>query len=225
MAPDNNGGAKVRGGGMRRREGDRGAQGRCGDGGNKQSQSGAVEPRARARERFGNTETKPGLAPHLDVRSDLAGDFLQCGELGGGEGAGFKVDDAERADEAVFNFERDAGIEADVGLADDEGVVLCARILRCVGNDERVFGENRVGAESGIARRFGEAEPDGGFEPLTVGVDQADEGNGGVADLRGERGEVIEVRFGGGVEQPAFTEDGETFLFVVRQWCGWHVCS
>ena len=67
--------------------------------------------------------------------------------------------------------ERPAGVEADPGLAGHHRVVCKTRVLRRVGNDERLVGEDRMAAERDRAKRslYETADPHGyAFCPISI---------------------------------------------------------
>ena len=143
---------------------------------------------------------------------DMAPEGGEGVELVGGELAGCAIDDAEGAEgPAVVSHEGSASVETDVRRAGDEGVVGEAGVGAGVRDDEDVvlrFGDG-VGAKGEFARGFGGVEADAGFEPLAVGVDERDEGDGHLANLGREAGEVVAVRLGGCIQNAEGAKGGD----------------
>ena len=72
---------------------------------------------------------------------------------------------------------RRAGVEADMMLAGDQRIAGEARIRGRVGHHHGIVaGGDGVGAEGDVDRRFGLVEPEAGFEPLPLEIDQASPG-------------------------------------------------
>src|SRR5207237_10711610 len=59
-----------------------------------------------------------------------------------------------------------------------------------------------------------------GLGPLADLGDGADEGEGRAADIRGEKGDVVELRLGERVEDPVVPEHGQASRLVVVQGSG-----
>ena len=145
-------------------------------------------------------------------------------ELVGGELTGYAIDDAEGAEgPAVVSHEGSAGVETDVRRAGDEGVGGEAGGGAGVRDDEDVglrFGDG-VGAEGEFARGFGGVEADAGFEPLAVGVDEGDQGDGNLADLGREAGEVVVVGLGRCIQNAEGAKGGDAGDVVGgNRWAG-----
>jgi len=58
---------------------------------------------------------------------------------------------------------------------DHQGVIVRARIARRIGDDQRFLLEGGVTAQRPVARRFLEVQSEGRFEPLTLGIKEADQ--------------------------------------------------
>jgi hypothetical protein len=120
------------------------------------------------------------------------------------------VDDAERAQRvAVFGDERRARVEADAGIGGDERVVAEALVAPRVRDDEQAGLPDGVRAEGRLARRLGDVQPDARLEPLAVVIDEADQGDGRLAELRREARDVVERLLGLRVEHAALAERPE----------------
>jgi len=145
----------------------------------------------------------------LDERHDLAGEGFEAGDLLRREIARLAVDYADAAEDvAVRRDDGGSGVEADVGISEDEGIVGEAWILQCVRNDEGSGVGKGVGAEAFGSGCFTEIDADSGFEPLAVLIDEGDDGDGGLADERGERRDVVKLRLGERVEDGVATQRG-----------------
>ncbi len=73
-----------------------------------------------------------------------------------------------------------------------------------------------MGAERQRARRLLRLEPDARFEPLPVGVDQADERNWRVAQARREKGDVVVGALRNRVEDPVPAQRSDALGLVFR---------
>ena len=73
----------------------------------------------------------------------------------------------------------------------------------------------RVRAERLLAGRLAPVETDPRLEPLPALVDQADQGHRRAAEVGGERGEIVEQRFGGGVQDAVGVQHGQSGGLVV----------
>lgn len=113
------------------------------------------------------------------------------------------------------------GVEAEAGFLGDEGALTEAGVLCGIGDDEEVGLEDGVGAEGIFSRGMLDLCAGFGFEPLSVLVDEGDEGDGGLADLGCQLGEGIEFGFRGCIEDGEVPEDFEAVFFVGRE--GWHI--
>lgn len=155
------------------------------------------------------------LPPQDELRHHLPGEHPQGVRLGGGEGAGGRVDDAQGAQGVpVGGDERGTGVEADPRPAGDERVVGEPPVGGGVGHHQQVGLGDGVGAEGDVAGGLGGVEAVPRLEPLAAVVDQADEGDGRVAHGRGQAGQVVELGFGRGVEEGVLAEGGQPVGFV-----------
>src|SRR5438477_3110686 len=73
------------------------------------------------------------------------------------------------------------------------------------------------GAEGELPRRFRYRQADFGLEPLAVFVHQRDEGDRRLADVGGEKGEVVEGLFRFGVEDGVLFQCGDTRGVRIRR--------
>ena len=109
-------------------------------------------------------------------------------------GTGRLVDDADGAQGLAPRRAQDrAGVEADEGRAGDQRVVGEALVQERVRHHHQLGNVQGVLAEGLVARRLADAQAHLGLEPLPLCVDQADGGHGGVADRRGQLGQVVEL--------------------------------
>lgn len=60
-----------------------------------------------------------------------------------------------------------------------------------------------------------DAQPDDGLEPLAMGIDEGDGGDGYAADKGGEVGDVVVCVIGVSIQDTVFVQDGETFDFII----------
>ena len=131
----------------------------------------------------------------LEAGDDLAAEDGEGAGLGWGEGAGGSVEDEEGADaDAVGGGEGGAGVEAEGAVAEDDAFGGVVGVLAGVADLVDGVAEDGGLAGSAAERGFGEVEADVGLEPDAVGADERDGGDGGVADLGGEAGDVVEER-------------------------------
>jgi len=141
------------------------------------------------------------LLARLEERHDLTRESFEGGDLGGGDAAGFVVEDADGAEDmAVGRDDGNSGVETDAGMTEDEGVLAEALVEVSVFDDEGLRLEDGVGAEACVAGGMADAEADLGLEPLPVLVDEADEREACGADEGGEGGDVGVALLGEGIE-------------------------
>ena len=145
-----------------------------------------------------------GLLAQHQMRHHLPGEGGQLLALQRGQAAGDDVQNAERAEnEPVAGDQWRAGVEPQPGRAGDEPVAGEAAVHAGVGHFQDAgmvqgMRAERLGAGEVPTR---EAYPDDGLGELAVGVHEVDQGDGGAADLTGQRGQVVQHRFGVGVER------------------------
>ena len=86
-----------------------------------------------------------------------------------------------------------------------------AAVAERVGDDKDPGGgfDDGMGAERIAPRGFGDVETDPEFEPLPVGVDQGEEGDGNLTDLRCEEGDFVVVGLGRRIENTERAEQGD----------------
>ena len=125
------------------------------------------------------------------------------------------VDHAQGAQgQPLAIVQRRAGIEADVRGGGDQRIVAKTCVIQGVAHFQQGIGMHGVGAEGQLARGLLGIQADPALEPLALGIDQRDQGNGRVADLRSQCGDVIEHRLGRGVEQFQGVQGCQALLFV-----------
>ena len=93
-----------------------------------------------------------------------------------------------------------AGIKTDAWLAGHQRIVDETFVLQGIVDDKGPVAENGVTAEGNITWRFASIQPDRGFEPLPVFVDQADQRDRHVEDAFGQACQAVEALFRIGVE-------------------------
>ena len=146
-------------------------------------------------------------AQQLDVRPHGRRELIEQFEFVGAPDARREVEGGERADDvAVGGDERTRGAGGDAQLGHG-GVLAQALVGARVAHGERVAEAHERAAEGMGQRRLAPAgeglgESDGAADDLAVGVEQADQGGGGVQHPLGDPGEAVEGRVGGRVEQP-----------------------
>ena len=109
-------------------------------------------------------------------------------------------------DVAVGGDERAGGVGGDAELGDG-GVVAQPFIGAHVADREWRAGRHEVAADRVGERRLAAAgdrlgESDGADDDLTIGVDEADQGDGGAQHPLGDEGEAVEGGVRGCVDQP-----------------------
>ncbi len=158
-------------------------------------------------------------AAELEGVDDVTAERAQRLQLLGRQYARLMVDHTERAEgPAIVGDQRRAGVEADVGITEDGGIVGEPRVEASVGHDEHIARGlvDGVSAERSLSGGFGASEPDLGFEPLTIGIDERDERDGDLTDLGGEAREFVVIGFGRGIENAEGTEVGNALGVVGR---------
>ena len=125
------------------------------------------------------------------------------------------IDDAQGADvEPIIRGQRGSGIKPDIWRATNERIVEESIVVECVGYDEHVFFEDGVRTKRDVTRRFGGIETHARLEPLPLGIDEGNQGDGHAANTRGEFGQVVKAGFRGCIEDGRFTQSRETIDFV-----------
>ena len=160
-----------------------------------------------------------GAATQLQLGHDVPAQGAKGSQLFRGQGARLSIYYAEGAQRvAVGRDQGRACVKPDVRFGRHEGIVGEAMVGMGVAHFEHLFGvQDRVSAEGHFARCLGRADADLGFEPLTLFVNQRDQGDGGLADGRGEQGEVIEGLFRRGVQYVVMTECFDPLRIIGRQ--------
>ena len=77
-------------------------------------------------------------------------------------------------------------------------------------------------AKGDVARRFGNAQANAGFEPLTVFVDETDRDHRHGENLRGQTGHAVETGVVRGVENLKRGERVQPLCFMGWKWCHLH---
>ena len=88
-----------------------------------------------------------------------------------------------------------------MGFSDDQWILGVALVGSGIGNDQDLVGlGNSLGTEGIGPGCFPHGKPMIGLEPLPLGINQANEGNGSLTDLGGQLGQLIILRFGQGIQ-------------------------
>ncbi len=156
-------------------------------------------------------------AARFELFRDGDGNRAQRAALRASQHARAGVHDAQRAErEALGRAQRNAGVETDAGLARHQRVLGEPRVGRRVVDLHDPLVEDGVRAERALARSLAQFDPMRGFEPLPIAIDQRDQGDRDVAQLRGEVGERVEEILGRRVEEFVLVEGGEPSLLSRR---------
>ena len=160
-----------------------------------------------------------GIA-NLDLPHEMPSEGLERFPLLGLKALpGHRIYDAQRSESMAFpRRKRHARIEADTGLPQHVGARGKAGIGQGVEHHQSFMLQDGMGAKNNIAGRFIEVEPDARLEPLAALVQQSDPGDGGVEDVAGESGNLVENRLGRRIHQCIITESLETFGLPLWQW-------
>jgi hypothetical protein len=118
--------------------------------------------------------------------------------------------------ESLPGPQRSSGIKSNARIARHQRIVRKSRITLGIGDNEEFLLQNCVGAKGHIERRFCGLDSDARLEPLAVGVDQADQGDGRAANGRGQPREVIEALFRERVQQFALSQRFQSLRFMRR---------
>ena len=132
---------------------------------------------------------------------DLRGQHPQRVALQRGQLRGSPAQHAQGAQwQAVAGLQHGAGIEAKSLAARAKRVVDGARIVLRVGDFQNVVAQKRMGADGFRQRGLAPVDPGRGLEPLPVGIDEADQRDGHVADRARKMRNLVIFRFGIGIE-------------------------
>ena len=137
----------------------------------------------------------------FEAVNDLTAENGEGFGLGCGESASGCVEDEEGAyTDAVGGGEGGTGVEAEGGIAEDDAFGGVVGVLAGVADLVDGVAEDGGLAGGAAERGLDEVEAYVGLEPDAVGADEGDGGDGGVADLGGEAGDVVEDGIGRRVE-------------------------
>ncbi|GAB7550994.1 hypothetical protein NRB_04900 [Novosphingobium sp. 11B] len=119
---------------------------------------------------------------------DGRGKHLEAFTLNGSQIAARRpVDDAQGTKlNAVFRDQRRSGIKPDSGFTDYKCVVAKPRIARGVGHNHDTLPMHRMRAERCFSGRFPGIQPGPRRKPLSVALDEADQGNRRVTQIGGK---------------------------------------
>ena len=152
-------------------------------------------------------------AAELHFRHDLPAQDPQGRLLALVQLPGHTVDHAQRAKGVALGCDqRHARIKADVRISLHQRIVREAWILRGIRHEHQVGLVQRMGAEGDLTGGLLLRQPDRRLEPLARFVDQADQGDRGLADVRRERGEIVEGRLTRGVQHLQGTQCREALV-------------
>ncbi|MDZ7825779.1 MAG: hypothetical protein U5R48_07075 [Gammaproteobacteria bacterium] len=127
----------------------------------------------------------------------------------------FLADHAKRAHRVTLGADqRRASIEANVRRGGHQRVGGETRVLAGVGNDESVGLLDGVGAERHRSGDFPAAEAEVRLDPLSVLVDQTDQAGRRLADVRRERGQLVENLLRRRIENCVLPQDLEPSLLI-----------
>lgn len=125
------------------------------------------------------------------------------------------VDDAERTDgHTLRRNKRYARVENDMGLARNRRIIHEARILGSIVNNQRVWRQDGVGAERYLARESLDSYALGRFDPVPIAVNQANHGDGSLAELGSDTGYPVRLHFRFSVQQVVLVQGIESLRFV-----------
>ena len=136
-------------------------------------------------------------APRIKARHDAGGEDFEPAGLEGGEAIARRhVDDADRTQRYAFSrHQRRAGIEADERLPGDQRVIRKAHVARRVRHFHHMVAVHGIGAEGLGPRRAGKLGAGAREEGLELLLDQTDHRDGGGAQFRGERCQIVQHAF------------------------------
>ena len=106
------------------------------------------------------------------------------------------------------------GVKADVGALGHEGVVVETVVEGGVFDDHRLLLADGVATERDVAWGLGDIQADLRLEPLPVAVDQTHQRDRDVADLGGERGEVVKRGVFERIQNMVCVKRREAFAFL-----------
>jgi hypothetical protein len=133
------------------------------------------------------------------------------------------VEHTQRADRlSVRRHERRSRIEADVRVAGDERIVDEAFINVSVRHDEQTSLKNAVPAEGDVAWCLLRGHSHPRLEPLALLIDERDQRHRGLAEVRHQGGQLIELRFRVRVEPVVLSERHQALCLVVRSTRSFH---
>ena len=126
---------------------------------------------------------------------------------------------------AVSALQGGARVETDIRGTGHQGVVGEAVVLAGVGYFQNIVAEDRVGTEGLLAAGFGDVDAVPRFEPLARSVHQGYQGNGGVAQLGREGGEIVKGLFGGRIENVEALQGRQSLALIEGEGCGFETIA
>ena len=118
---------------------------------------------------------------------------------------------------AIRRDDRHPAIKSDVWVGRDQYVGREPRIVLRILHHQRFPAFNDMGTESGRAGGLGNFQPNGSFEPLTIPVDEGDDGDRSTTHRRSQMRQVIEGDVGERVQNPVARQRGYAGNFVGRR--------
>lgn len=125
------------------------------------------------------------------------------------------IEDAERTDTApTWRVQGGPGIEPNMRWPSNQRIVGKPRVLGRIRNTENPFAEDRMPTEGYVPVSLSDIEPLPRFEPLALGVHEADERRGHLEEPLRDPRQSVETQFSLGVEQPQSLKGSQTIDFV-----------
>ena len=147
--------------------------------------------------------------------------------LGAAEQAGLAVDDTQRADAmAVAEADWRAGIKTYGWSAKHQGVIGEANIVVRIGDFKDIGAQDGVGTKRDVPRGFRRPrKPHIRLEPLTVDVDEADQGDRCATHQAGSLNQCIELYLRSRVQYVERLQCGNTCRLGERHLSGLHLMT
>ena len=107
-----------------------------------------------------------------------------------------------------------ARVKSDMRFAHDQRIVGKSFVLFSVTDDEGFVLENRMGTERDLAWRLLLLHSHSRFEPLPGFVHQGNHGDGNLANVRGQGGDIVIGLLSPSIENVIFFQGRESFGFI-----------
>ena len=155
--------------------------------------------------------------PQFELRHHLTGQPIEPVSLFGRELARRAINDAERSEViAVRGGEERPCVEADAGFPGHQRIIAKAFVLQGIGDFEQPRPLDGVLAKGNVPGRLSDLETHLALEPLPPLIQQRDQRDGRLANLRGELREIIKIHLLRRVQHGIAFERGETARLVQR---------